>query len=443
MKRRYLLTTAMALAVGAPGLAAGQPNTSLPVYLADAVRQERTAERQDREAERRQREREQAEREAERRMAERDRENEAYDRGQEALDSNRWDRAISAFDRVIGMKGSRADAALYWKAYAQNRLGQRNEALATLATLTKEYPTSRYLKEARVLEVEVRAAAGQPVKPESQSDEELKLIAIAALQNGDPEQYVPMLEKFLTGPSSPRLKERALFVLAQSSSPRARDALKNYAKGGSTPELQNKAIKYLGVHGGRENRAMLAELYGSTTDISVKREILRAFMVSGEKDRLLTAAQSEQNAELRAEAVRQLGAMGANDELWQMYQKETALDVKKQILQAMFVGGNVTRMIDLAKGEQNPELRRTAVRNLGLMGSKRTGDTLVEMYGTSKDVEVRKAVVEALFLQDNAASLVALARKESDPVMKKQIVQRLSLMRDKVAIDYMLELLNK
>ena len=33
--------------------------------------------------------------------------------------------------------------------------------------------------------------------------------------------------------------------------------------------------------------------------------------------------------------------MGANDELWQLYQKETSVDVKKQILSAMLVGGNV------------------------------------------------------------------------------------------------------
>ena len=45
-------------------------------------------------------------------------------------------------------------------------------------------------------------------------------------------------------------------------------------------------------------------------------------MVAGEKDRLLSAAQTEQNSELRQEAVRQLGVMGAHDELWAMYQKE-------------------------------------------------------------------------------------------------------------------------
>ena len=77
------------------------------------------------------------------------------------------------------------------------------------------------------------------------------------------------------------------------------------------------------------------------------------------------------------------------------------------------------------------------------MGSKRTGDALVDIYGSDRDVNVRKAVIHALFLQNNATALVALARKESDMAMKKEIVQRLSNMHSKVATDYMLELLNK
>ncbi len=45
--------------------------------------------------------------------------------------------------------------------------------------------------------------------------------------------------------------------------------------------------------------------------------------------------------------------------------------MKKQIIRSMFVGGSVDRLIELAKSEKNPELRREAVRSLGLMGSAR------------------------------------------------------------------------
>ena len=110
----------------------------------------------------------------------------------------------------------------------------------------------------------------------------------------------------------------------------------------------------------------------------------------------------------------------------------------------MFVGGNATRMIELAKTEQNPELRRTAVQSLGVMDSKRTSDALVEIYHSDKDPAIRKSVVQGLFQQSNATALVALARKESDPAMKRDIVQKLSVMgKNPVATAYMLELLNE
>ena len=111
------------------------------------------------------------------------------------------------------------------------------------------------------------------------------------------------------------------------------------------------------------------------------------------------------------------------------------------MLSAMQAGGNATRVIEIAKTEKDPELRRLAVRNLGVMGSKAAGDALVEIYGTEKDPAIRRQVINALFTQGNATALVALARKEQDMTMKTEMVRRLSNMDNKVARDYMLELL--
>ena len=395
---------------------------------------------QDRERERADREREQKDRELQRAQAERDRQAQLYEEGNNALYEGRWDRAVTYFTRLADLKGPRTDQALYWKSYAQNRLGQRADSLATIAELTNTYPSSRYTKEARALEVEVRGSTG-PVGAQAQADEDLKLIAINALAQSDPTQAVPLLEKLLAGTASPRLKSRALYVLAQINTPRAREVVTSIAKGSSVPELQSRAIQYLGAEGGRESRATLAEIYSSSTDVDVKRRILRAFAQAGEKDRVLAAAQTEQNPELRAEAVRQLGQMGANEELWLMYQKDTSVDVKRQILWAMQVSGNTTRMVEIARTEKDADLRLRAVRNLGVMGGKAAADTLLEIYANEKDPAIRRTVINSLFTSDNATALVALARKEQDMAMKTEIVRRLSNMDNKEAQAYMLELL--
>jgi HEAT repeat protein len=371
------------------------------------------------------------------------REDRLYEEAQEDLEQGRWQRAAERFSQVAAAKGPRTDAALYWKAYALDRLGQKAEALATAAELIKAYPSSRWIADAKALELQVRQSAGQSVRPEAEADEELKLLALQGLQHSDPEQAIPMLEKLLQGPQSPRLKDRALFVLAQSNSPRARQVIAEIARGNGNPDLQRKAIQYLGVHGGRESRELLGQIYGSATDVDVKRRILRAFAISGDRARVLAAATGETVPELRAEAVQQLGVMGAHDELWQLYQKESTVDVKKRIIQAMFVGGNVTRMSELAQNEGNVELRRAAIRNLGLMGSRRAGDTLTALYTKETDPAVKKTIIEAFFLQNNAEQLVAVARKETDVSLRKEIVNRLSHMRSKVALDYLMEILNK
>ena len=399
--------------------------------------QDRALEEQDRAREAQDREREAKEREQERR----DRDIERYDRAQELLDDGKWEQAAQRFAQVAQIKGPRADAALYWQAYALNRQGQRPESLQVIAELIKGYPSSRYIAQAKALDAEVRRTAGQPATPEAEADEDLKLMAIQALQNSDPERAVPMLDGLLKGNASPKLKSRALFVLAQSNSPAARKVLADVARGNSLPDLQERAIQYLGVHGGAENRSLLAEIYAGSNDVDIKRRVLRSFMVSGDRKRVFDLATSEKDPVLRAEAVRQLGVMGAHAELSQLYQKETSLDVKKQILQAMFVGGDSTRLIELARGEQNPELRRIAVRNLGLMGASRSGTALVDIYNSDKDPQIKSAVIEALFISNNAESLVALARKETDANMKREMVRKLSLMRSKVALDYLMELL--
>jgi HEAT repeat protein len=439
MSFTHALTLAVTVAAAAPALAQS------PAVLEQGVRQSTRdvapAFRDPEDWEQATREDERKAREVERQRRDRERLADLYDRGMDATYEGRYDRALEAFSRLAGENGPRTDAALYWKAYSENKLGRRADALATIAELTKAHPKSGYVKDARALEVEIRNTGGQAVTPAAQQDDDLKLIAIMSMQHSAPEEAVPMLEQVLRGTASPRVKERALYVLALSNAPQAREVLIRIARGDGSPELQSRAIRYLGIHGGRESRAALADVYAASNDVDIKRRILRAFMISGERDRLLTAAQSEKDPELRSTAVEQLGVMGAHDALWQLYQKEPNLDVKRQILRAMFVGGDATRLIEIARTEQNPALRLSAVRNLGIMGQKKTGEALVQIYGTDKDPSVKKAVVEALFVQSNAAALVSLARKEQDPAMKKALVERLSLMPDKVARDYMLELL--
>src|SRR4051812_28130158 len=70
------------------------------------------------------------------------REETLYREATQRLDENRWNDALQRFDQVYQLKGRRADGALYWKAYALNKLGRRQDALASISALRGAYPKS-------------------------------------------------------------------------------------------------------------------------------------------------------------------------------------------------------------------------------------------------------------------------------------------------------------
>ncbi len=309
----------------------------------------------------------------------------SYEAGKSALENHNYEKAVEIFDRVINARtpSTRADGAYYWKAYALNKLGKRDEALAALGELQKQFPQSSWLNDANALKAEVQQAKGQPVAPENQADEDLKLYAINALINTDTDRAVPLLEGLLSNPKiAPKLKERALFVLAQSRSDKAHEIVGRYAKGGSNPDLQLAAVQYLGTYRSNESRQLLAQVYASVSDVNVKRAVLRSFQMSRDVDDLTKIAKSEQNVDLRREAIRQLGNM--RDEqtmgtLVSIYGTESDRDIKREILNALRNQGAAKQIIECARKESDPELKKEAVRMLSEMRSKEATDFLMEI----------------------------------------------------------------
>jgi len=432
--------------------------------------QDKEQEKRDREQEARDKAQEKRDREEEARdrvQEKADRLQELYDDGRDDLDEDRYDQAASKFKQLADLNGPQTDAALYWKASAENRMGKRSMAQASIADLKRRFPQSRWQKDASALEIEVQQSNGQPAHPESQTDDELKLLAIQGLMNSDPERALPLLEKVLNGAGSPREKSKALFVIAQSGSPQAQGLLAKVALGQSNPDLQRKAVEYLGIFGGvsggveggveggikggvtgpNRNRGsakqILAEVYASSGDASVKRAVLRSYMISGDRQNLFAAAKSEKDESLRREAIRQLGLVHGTSELEQLYQAETSTDIRREILQAFFLAGDSARLLQAAQSEKDPELRRAAIRNLGLVHSDDSGKALQAIYAKETDREVREEVLNAFFLQNNAPALVAIARTDKDPELKKAAVQKLSIMHSKEGTEHLMELLQK
>jgi len=409
----------------------------------------------------------------------------AYQRGMDALDHRQWGQAVAAFDEVIGQAADRVDGAMYWKAYALSKKGRIDAAAQALNRLLQDHPDSRWIKDGKALQLELRQHGAPDSVTRDEDDLELKLIALHSLATTDPDRALPILEKLLleNGATQPsELREQALFVLIQTGLPEAMRITAQIARDGSDRELQQTAIRHLGLFNSAESLGLLEQLYGETDDEEIKIEILNSFMLAGERQRVLaaashersaelreeaiqllgvmqataeleqlyrqeesvalrgailqsfmiagergpvlTAARGESSAELRSEAVQLLGVMGAADELSQLYAGESSEDVKREILQAFMISGDRQRLLEAAQNESSQELREAAIQLLGMMNA---GDVLWQLYQTESSIEVKRSIIEAMFISNHAGRLEQLAREESHADLRASAIQHLGL----------------
>lgn len=227
----------------------------------------------------------------------------AYERGLRALDDRKWEEAIEYFKKADPKE--RGDAALYWTAFAQMKQGQWQPALTSLQTLRGTYPQSRWLNDASALEVEIKAAQGKPLNPDAATDEDIRLIALGGIVKTEPDKALPYLEKMVLGSGSPKVKEEAMFLLARTGSPKAKETILRLARNGN-PDIQVKAINSFRKMDPKESQPVLAQLYGEAGSKEVKQHVLGALYDAQAARELINIARKESDVELKKRAVRYL-----------------------------------------------------------------------------------------------------------------------------------------
>ena len=360
----------------------------------------------------------------------------AYREAQGALEDEDWAQASRLFGKLASAGTDETDAALYWKAYADWKRHDRQDALQGLRRLLAEHPKSAWADDARVLEQEIRG--GDRTASSSEDDEELKLYALDGLMQMNSAQAVPALEKILAGSSSARLKERALFVLSQSEAPRAREIVVRTARDGRPMELRVAAIKTLGIAGMADE---LGALWEAKAPPEVRDAIMEAYLIANRPQALLDIARSDPDPHTRAKAVETLGAMGAIPSLRQLWSTEKDAAVRAEILQSLGVAGDVDTLSRVARESREPDLRREAIEGLGIAHGDPARKSLRQLYAELPDPDDKREVAQALMVQGDAKTLIELFRAERDPGLKRTLVQQLSLIDDPEANRIILDLL--
>jgi hypothetical protein len=357
-------------------------------------------------------------------------------RAKDHIADEQWSRAIVELRAAIADPRERAkDEALYWLAHSLNESGDSAAAVETILRLEREYPSSLWVKPAGSLRLAIAIRFGRadvlwatvvppappvppgrgsplaiptppappgPVMPPTapgakaapvpspfpppppaawlperyQPDTDLRIQALGSLMRTDAQHAIPMLGQIALD-SDPSDARRAIFVLAQSDRPEARQTVMQVAKLAPGP-VRVAAVRELGRFGGPEVSQELLQVY-STGNASVKHQVVLSLGERAESRALLRIVESEKDAHLRDLAIVTLGRAGGREPLRLLYGRASA-GTKRPIIIGLFNARADDDLIRIAEQERDQSLRAEVLLRLQLMGTPKARAYLEKVH---------------------------------------------------------------
>jgi HEAT repeat protein len=367
------------------------------------------------------------------------------------ITDGKWAQAQEKFNEYVSSypNEKNLDAALYWMAYAQQKLAKYDECRATILRLIEKYPTSSWRNDARLLLAQVpgsyrlayapTAAAviqGRPGTITTAPGEPMIVyapgepLAPVAVGSGQGFGYgvggdTWVIDDF-GGPTSDddpcEFKIVVLQALFQTDLQRGIMAATEWLKPGSTQTVRCKsaALTLLGRHGGK-----------SVTPV------------------ILGVARSEPDLKLRARAISALGA--TNDDTVIDALRDFALnsqdnDIVEASLYALskHTGERAIAVLgDLATSNRSIAQRKLAIASISVRPGEPAVDALFRIYDADQSVEIRKAVISGFGNRKSERAgnkLFEIARSSDSVELRKAAISSISRRGGDKAIEFLLNL---
>jgi HEAT repeat protein len=363
--------------------------------------------------------------------------NALYWQAQSALKQSDWSTALQRFSelekRLRKNEPRSVDTALYWEAYTLAQAKRVGEAKGAIERLRREFPESRWSRDADALLAQMQPAAKLDT---GLADDDLADPALMGLMNAPPERALPLLQKVLASQRSIKVKKRALFVLSQIESSEAMNVVLDTAKNAREPELRREAIRMLGISGEKAAVERLTDIYTSSTSASEKAGVIEAWLIADRKDLVLKTARDEPDPGARRKAIEALGAMGASDELKQLFDATKDAGNRRAIIHSLGVSGNTSALVSIAGNTTLPQNERVeATHALGIAGERGGEAALADLYAKADTPVLRDAALHGLLMTGDADAVAKLYRNARTMEEKKAVLRVLTMMDDDKAID--------
>jgi HEAT repeats len=361
-------------------------------------------------------------------------------RAKDLIAEEQWNQAVEELRAASrDPKETSKDEVLFWLAHSFNQTGDSASALTTINQLEWSYPSSRWVKPARALRIEIAVRLGRsdvlwktalpappappspppvaappapprptpvprttptpapsamPVPPAPPSvpapaappapaafwtpesyvpDLDLRIQALRGLIHIDADKAIPMLKEIALEADNADFASRAVFVLAQSDRPQARETVVQVARTGPQ-SVRVAAVRELARFSGPAASEELLEVYPTAT-VEVKRQVVRSLGELRARAPLFSIAQSEANVDLRSRAIMMLGRAGGANELRVLYAKASQ-ETKRPIILSLFNARAENELIQIAERERDGLLRREVLAQLRLLDTPRAKEYL-------------------------------------------------------------------
>ncbi|HET6861678.1 MAG TPA: HEAT repeat domain-containing protein [Pyrinomonadaceae bacterium] len=213
-----------------------------------------------------------------------------------------------------------------------------------------------------------------------------------------------MLKNLISTSPNPKIRSSSVYWLGQVGGEQAflASLVSNNAE---DAKIRRQAAHAIGNSHDRGTMATLQQLFEGIKDIDIHRSIISAAGASDELQPafnfLLTVAKGDEDWESRRMAVRQLGRFhteAGTDELLRIYSSETNVEVKKAALRSLAETKSAkayARVVEIARNDNNIELRKQAVRVLSDKGEAAIDD-LLKLYDAEQAPQVKRSVLQSL-----------------------------------------------
>jgi len=267
------------------------------------------------------------------------------------------------------------------------------------------------------------ATSGLAQNDTADDTDSLRMTALEALISAPPERALPIVDKVLAGNHSAELKERALFILSQMETPESQSRLLAFAND-SQGELQAEAIRMIGIGGDKDALAALGDIYRNG-DGDVREAVFEAYLIAGDKNAVFDIAINTENEEEFSDAVNMLGAMGANEQLRELRGRA---GLSESLIEAYAISGDSESLRELAMDDSNPEMQKRAIEALGIVGGDEVEQTLVALYDSSDNSDIRESALEGMLIAGHDAGVLELYGKADNAAEKRRLLEFLVMM---------------